>query len=157
MKEEQRKVKAIVLAGTRDFGRCPIASKTPPAMWPLVDKPIVEKLLTFFAQNGIKDASVCCNGDSSALQKTLPEVDGINVKFLDEPFPAGTAVCIRDAANGDAKSLYLIVHATFLSRCDITKIITKHKNDNAELSVILAQDSAESTHAVMYVCEPTAL
>ncbi|MDD5458158.1 MAG: exosortase [Phycisphaerae bacterium] len=157
MKKKQIKIKAIILAGTRDFGRCPIASKMPLAMWPLVDKPIVEKLLTRLTENGIEDTYICCNGDSSMLQKSLSEVYGMNVKFLDEPFPAGTAGCIRDAANGDTESLYLLIHATFLPCFDIAKIIIQHKNDVAELSVVLAENTAESWQTVMHVCEPTVL
>lgn len=31
-------IKAIILAGSRDFGRCPIASRLPAALWPVMDR-----------------------------------------------------------------------------------------------------------------------
>ena len=38
-------MKAVVLAGGQEFGQCPLSRQAPRALWPLVDKPIIEHVL----------------------------------------------------------------------------------------------------------------
>ena len=95
-------VKIIILAGTRDFGRCPIASRLPTPLWPFAGKPVLSRLLSHLARQGVKHATVCSNGDSSLLKGgiALENIQGLDVGFLDEPLPVGTAGSVLDAIIG---------------------------------------------------------
>ena len=46
-------VKAVILAGPMDFGRCPVARDLHRALWPLVDRPVVECLIKELYDQGI--------------------------------------------------------------------------------------------------------
>ena len=39
------KIKAIILAGSRDFGRCALASHFPTALWPVLGKPVNDEVI----------------------------------------------------------------------------------------------------------------
>lgn len=51
-------IKAVILAGRRDFGRCPLASQLLPALWPILDKPAVLRLLEHLKRQGFNKAVI---------------------------------------------------------------------------------------------------
>jgi len=64
-------IKVIILAGGRDFGRDPLAVDLPTALWPVVGKPALQRLLDSLADQGVGDVVVCSNGQSSILAESV--------------------------------------------------------------------------------------
>ena len=58
-------MKAVVLAGGQEFGQCPLSRQLPRALWPLVDRPIIEHVLATLRKDG------------------SPRTTGLEVRFLD--------------------------------------------------------------------------
>ena len=56
-------------------------------------------LLISLAKQGIHRAVICSNGDGSLLAESIHADDRLELNFLDEQLPMGTAGCIRDAAS----------------------------------------------------------
>jgi len=108
-------IKTIILAGSRDFGRCPMESRLPTALWPIAGKSAIEHLLHHLAHQGIKQATVCSNGDTSLLEESIAAANSMQLKFLDEPLPVGTAGCIRDTSSGDEDELFLVFPSCIIS------------------------------------------
>ena len=55
-------MKAVVLAGGQEFGQCPLSRQAPRALWPLVDKPIIEHVLRALHKAGISEMIISANG-----------------------------------------------------------------------------------------------
>jgi len=156
-----QKIKAVILVASRDFGRCPLASRLPTALWPVGDKPALERLLLYLSRQGIKQAVVCCNGDAPLLRGSIAGTHHLQLKFLDEPLPVGTAGCIRDAADGEASTLFLVLQAAMTSPPNIKGLIRKHQHSKSDLTVVfepkLGTSRADERTAQIYVCEPAVL
>ncbi len=77
-------IKALIFVGNNDFGRCPIASRLPTALWPVMGKPSLERIIVGLAEQGIRDITVCCNGDSVSLLESIDVLQnaGFNIKFF---------------------------------------------------------------------------
>lgn len=154
-------IEGIVLLGARDFGRCPLASSLHPALWPVGDTPALERLLRHLSHHGIKRATVCSNGDASMLQRSIVSTDSMELRFLDEPLPAGSAGCIRDAASGDPNSLLLVLHAGMVLPPNFTELIHVHHKAKADLTVMFEpcpqSCGAANRIAEIYVCKPAVL
>jgi len=84
-------IKAIILVGNRDFGRCPLASRLPTALWPVLGKSVLERLLKHLADQGIKEVVICGRDASSLLEKMDLTDDSLALSFVDEKLPMGTA------------------------------------------------------------------
>ena len=97
----EQNIKAVILAGGLDFGRCPLASRLRKALWPVADKPVLQHLIDQIADHGVQKLVICCDGDCSQLCDSLNTPSHLDVKFLDESLPRGTAGCILDAADAD--------------------------------------------------------
>lgn len=157
----KQNVKAVILAGSRDFGRCPLASRLPTALWPVAGRPAIEHLLHHLSRQGIKQATVCFNGDVLLLKQSITTVSSMQLKFLDEPLPVGTAGCVRDAANGQTNALFVVFHAAIVSVPDIDKLIRAHRAGKSDLTVVLGpgpgSDGTQDAMSGIYVCEPSVL
>jgi len=154
-------VKAIILVASRDFGRCPLASSLPTAMWPVAGKPVLERLLIHLADQGIKQAVVCGSGVSSLpSEKNL--ADGrLELSFLDESLPAGTAGCIREAVSDGTEALLMVFPASIVCPPDIDVLIKAHRDGQSDLTVMLNPCDADNTNigqaSGIYVCDPCIL
>ncbi len=154
-----RQIKAIVLAGGRDFGRCPIASRVSPALWPVFDKSVLERLLHNLSEQGVKQAVICSNGDTALLQNDIKDVDFMQVDFCEDELPMGSAGCIRDAANGDTDTLFIVLNAATILPPDIGELVRAHHDGKCEMTVVFEpcpdNDVLTSRLSGIYICEPS--
>ena len=154
-------IKATILAGSRDFGRCPVAARLPTALWPVAGKPVLERLLTHLANQGIKQAIVCSNGDGSLLAESIQADNCLELKFLNEQLPIGTAGCIRDSANDKTDTLFLVFPAGIICPPKINVLISAHRNGRSDLTVVFNPSHGNGEMlgepAGIYVCESSVL
>lgn len=157
----QENVTFVILAGGRDFGRCALASKLPPALWPVLGRPALQRLLEHLSAQSAKKAVICSNGDAGLIQSQLAVPDRLEVSFLDEALPAGTAGCIRGAISGKTDGLIVVLHGGLTAPPGISELIETHKEGGSELTVMLepSEDSRADCQrpAEIYVCEPSVL
>jgi len=157
----KQNVKAIILAGSQDFGRCPLASRLPLALWPVVGSPAIEHLLRHLSRQGIEDVTICSNGNASLLKESIVTLNSMQLKFLDEPLPVGTAGCTRDASNDNKDELLLVLPATILTPPNIDTLLQSHKDQESDLTVVLepniGNDSSENHASGIYICQNSVL
>jgi NDP-sugar pyrophosphorylase family protein len=101
----KQNIRVVVISGSRDFGRCSLASRLPAALWPVAGKIVLETVLLQLADQGIEDVIVCSRQDKSLLMESIQLDNSISIEFLDEPLPVGTAGSIREAYTGRDDSL----------------------------------------------------
>jgi exosortase len=156
-------IAAIILAGTRDFRRDSIASRVPVALWPVMDKSAMERLIRNLVRQGIRNITICSNGDSLLLKKVIDieNTRALDVHFLDEPLPVGTAGSIRDATNDKTDELLLVFPACVVRLPDIGLLIAAYHGQAADLTVVFnpasESDEARGEAANIYVCNPSVL
>ena len=161
----KQKIKAIILVGSRDFGRCPLASHLSTALWPVAvtgtpveGQTALEHLLIHLTNQGIKQAVVCSSGNDASLAESIQADNGLELKFLNEPLPVGTAGCIRDAADEKEDELLLILPAGLVNPPEIDFLIRAHREGGTEMTVYLnpSLTNGESGGQIsgIYVCSP---
>jgi exosortase len=150
--------KAIILVGSRDFGRCPLASRLPTALWPVAGKPVLECLLSHLAGQGIKQAVICGSGASSLLDKRNPTDDRLALSFFDETLPVGTAGCIREALSDGIEELLMVFPAGIVCPPKIDVLVKAHRDGQSDLTVMLNPCCRNNTDmdeaSGIYVCNP---
>ena len=151
-------VKAIILVGGRDFGRCPLASSLPTAMWPVAGKTVLERLLIHLADQGIKQVTICGSGVSSLPAEKILADDRLELTFLDESLPMGTAGCIREAVSDGTEALLMVFPASIVCPPEIDVLIKAHRDGQSDLTVMLNPCDADNTNmgqaSGIYVCDP---
>jgi len=159
---KKRDIKAVILNSGCDFGRCPLASNLPTALWPAVDKPVIEHLLLCLSDYGVSQTIICSDCDDTAVQNAIDADDyNMELRFSGSYLPTGTAGCIRDAVGPDCDSLLLVLPASMVNVPDTEALIEAHYNSKCELTVVLnpsgCNGKSNGQSAGIYVCEPTVL
>jgi exosortase len=158
---KRQKVKAVILAGNRDFTMCPLARRLPTALWPVSGRPALERMLTSLADQGLRQVTICSAGDSSLLADSIHVDNRLELKFLDEPLPVGTAGCIRGAADNETDAVFIVFPATIISPPKIDVLLQAHRDGGADLTVMLNpnQENSQLTGqgSCIYVCNPAIL
>lgn len=154
---KRKSIKAVILASGRDFGRYPLASRLPPALWPVAGKPVLERMLRHLSLEGINHVVVCTNGDSLMLRQSVGTSDYVKLEFLEEPLPVGTAGCIRDAAGDQTDALLLVFPATMVCPPKIDALIRAHDDGQSDLTVVFNPAHTNGKFmpqaAGIYICE----
>jgi len=154
-------VKAIILVGNLDFGRCPLASRLPTAMWPVAGKTVLERLLIHLADQGIKQAAICGSGVSALPAEKILADDRLELSFIDESLPMGTAGCVREAVSDGTEALLMVFPASIVCPPEIDVLIKAHRDGQSDLTVMLNPCDADNTNmgqaSGIYVCNPCIL
>jgi len=164
----KQNMKAIILANSRDFGRCPLASHLPAALWPVAGKAVLENLVVHLANQGIKQAVICSNGDGALLAESIQADNRLELKVLNESLPVGTAGCIRDAVGDETEASgsgpvgpLLVFPATITCPPKIDVLINAHIEGKSDLTVLLnrgcGNGKSPGEPAEIYVCETSVL
>ena len=127
-------IAAIILAGGRDFGRCPLASSIPPAAWPVLGTQAWQRVIKLLEKQEISTSIVCDGPNADILRNSHPDFGSAKVSFIDEILPLGTAGCLREALKITNAQTFLILHAAIISLPNLQKLITNHKNNNSILT-----------------------
>ena len=138
------RIRVVILAGRRDFRHCPLASDLPTALWPVAGKPVLERLLDSLADQGIGKAVICSSGGSALPAESIPADARIEVEFLEEYLPAGTAGAIRDAGRADKNALFIVYPAAIVSPPKIEPLLNAHRSGQCDLTVMFNPGSGNS-------------
>jgi exosortase len=97
------------------------------------------------------------------LKKTIDieDIQTLDVRFLEEPLPVGTAGSIRDAVNGKTDELVLVFPANMVRPPDISLLIAAHREQGTNLTVAFnpasENDKIRGEAAGIYVCNSSVL
>src|SRR5204863_9668259 len=89
-------MKAVVLAGGQEFGQCPLSRQLPRALWPVIDRPIIESVLAALRGAGIGQMAISANGRTHTIAAKLgynPTPD-VTIHYSEDTMPRGAAGCI---------------------------------------------------------------
>src|SRR2546423_6412593 len=91
-------MEAVVLAGGQEFGQCPLSRQLPRALWPVIDRPIIESVLGVLRGAGIGQMAISANGRTHTIAAKLgynPTPD-VTIHYSEDTMPRGAAGCIKD-------------------------------------------------------------
>lgn len=159
-------MKAVVLAGGQEFGQCPLSRQLPRALWPLVDRPIIEHVLAVLRQAGVGQMAISANGRTHTIAAKLgynPAPD-ITIHYSEDAMPRGAAGCIKDCQNWLGNERFIVVHgASLLMSLDLNHLLEEHRKNGATLTVAATAENSNGKDldrllalkpAGIYICEP---
>lgn len=154
-------IKAVILTGGYDFGRCPLASRLPVALWPVAEKSVLQRLIDDIYRQGIRTVIICSNGYGQLLQNSLNIPPDLQITFLDEPLPRGTAGCLLDALAGSNEQPFFVFQAGISARLDLAGLAKAHCNSNADMTIMFnptcQNNGCPSPAPAFYICRHTVL
>ena len=151
-------VVAVILAGGRDFGRCPLTTAMAAWAWSVEGKSVLARLIDSLLNSNVKKVLVCSNSDVLYARKSLDLRDHPAVEFINEPLPVGTAGCLRLAASRCSASYYALYSASMVTPPDVKWITNAHAAAKSNLTVFLqpTENGAVVSTAGVYMADAKA-
>ncbi|OHB49239.1 MAG: hypothetical protein A2Y10_03170 [Planctomycetes bacterium GWF2_41_51] len=143
--KNKHEICAVMLAANNDFGCCRLASRIPPALWPVPDEPAINKLLQKLTNLSVKKAIICSNSNTKIFQMAVENPASIELFFLDEQMPLGTAGCIREAVKICQDEILIVIPSQMADLPDLTDAIIRHIDNQSTLTILSGSDTSKST------------
>jgi NDP-sugar pyrophosphorylase family protein len=130
---------ALILAGGKGTRLRPLTVYTPKPVVPVMNPPFVLYQLDILRKAGIEDITLSLSYQPDKIEQLLGDGSeyGVNLRFLTEPHPLGTAGAYRFASE-HLKDTTIVLNGDILTSADISKIVEFHKHCKAEATITLA-------------------
>ncbi len=155
MNDMERKIKVLILAGGRDFGRCPVATEMPYAFWPVADKTILENLVGQIKKQGINEVEIYFNDEEKIIQPLLSdfELNGVNVNY--DTFALGSGGCLKHCLKKRKCDLLIVMDVKIFYLPDLSYLIEKALNSSNPMSIGVFK--SEVSEDYIYLCKPSVM
>lgn len=133
-------MRAVVLVGGFGTRLRPLTTTIPKQMLPIVDRPMIERVLLALANHGVDDAILSLGYRPDAFIEAYPDdiCGGVRLHYAVEGEPLDTAGAVRFAAEeGGVDSTFLVVNGDVLTDLDITALWNLHRDRGAEGTIAL--------------------
>jgi len=133
-------VKAVVLVGGEGTRLRPLTLSTPKQMLPILEQPMIERVLGHLAAHGIDEAILSLGYLPDAFLTAYPDGTsaGVRLTYAVEPEPLDTAGAVRFAADhAGIDETFVVVNGDVLTDMDVSALIAFHHDRRAEGTIAL--------------------
>lgn len=134
-------MKAVVLVGGEGTRLRPLTYTTPKQLLPVVEVPMLERVLGHLAAHGIDEAVLSLGYRPEAFIEDYPDgtAAGVPISYAVEPEPLDTAGAIGFAAGyAGIRETFVVVNGDVLTDGDVSALISFHSNAGAVASIYLS-------------------
>jgi len=142
-------MQAIVLVGGEGTRLRPLTSDVPKPAVTLVDRPFLAYAIEWLAGHGVTEVVLACGFLPDVLREAMEghEPEGVQVTYVAEPEPLGTAGAIRFAADalGDRlEDRFFALNGDVLADLDLSALLRAHaeRGASATLGLHPVEDSS---------------
>lgn len=148
-------MQALILVGGRGTRLLPLTSETPKPVVTLVDRPFLAYAIEWLAGHGVDQVVLACGFRSDRLREVLGEshVAGVEIRYVEEPEPLGTAGAIRHALPL-LEDRFVALNGDLLTDLDLGSLMDFHETKEARATIGL-QAVADTTGFGVVTVEAT--
>jgi mannose-1-phosphate guanylyltransferase/phosphomannomutase len=131
-------VKAVILAGGEGTRLRPLTSNQPKPMVPLVNKPMLEHIITLLERHGFDDIVVTVAYLGNQIRDYFGDGSdfGVTMRYATEDTPLGTAGSVRNASE-QLDDTFLVISGDVLTDIDLSELAEAHRASGALASIAL--------------------
>ena len=132
-------MKAIIMAGGEGTRLRPVSARKPKPMVELLDKPVLAHILALLKRNGITEACLTLRFMPDTIRDYFGDGArfGMRLDYRVETEALGTAGGVKGCADFIGCDDFLIVSGDCVCDFDLQKLVTFHKEKNAEVTLAL--------------------
>jgi mannose-1-phosphate guanylyltransferase len=129
-------MQALILAGGEGTRLRPLTYTVPKPVLPLAGRPHVAYVIDWLRGHGVDDVVISCGHLADAVRSVMREVEGMRVRYAEEPEARGTAGAIRFAEDLLADR-FLVLNGDCLCDLDLTALLDQHERTGARATIAL--------------------
>lgn len=131
----------------------PLTCTVPKPMARILGKPVLEYIFELLCVNGVTDAAVTLGYMPHIIERKYEKgYKNLNLKFLKEDEPLGTAGSVKNAA-ADFKEPFIVISGDAICDFDLEKIMLFHKASSAKITIVATDAPDPREYGVIKVGE----
>lgn len=145
-------MKAVVLVGGFGTRLRPLTATTPKQMLPIVDRPMIEYVVSSLARAGVGEVILALGYKDDLFRAAYPDAEcgGAALTYAVEPEPLDTAGAVRFAADAaGVDEPFIVVNGDVLTDIDIKALWDRHHAVGAEATIALTRVADPSRFGVV--------
>jgi mannose-1-phosphate guanylyltransferase len=134
-------VRAVVLVGGEGTRLRPLTYTTPKQLLPIVETPMIERVLGYLSGHGIEEAVLSLGYQPEAFTRRYPDgrAADVDIHYAVEPEPLDTAGAIRFAAlDAGIEETFVVLNGDVLTDGDLSALIEFHRDVGALATIYLS-------------------
>jgi mannose-1-phosphate guanylyltransferase len=143
---------AVLLVGGEGTRLRPLTYATPKQMLPIVDVPMIVRVLEGLARFGVDRAVLSLGYRPDAFTEAFPTsaAAGVKLEYAVEPEPLDTAGAVRFAADAaGVDETFVVVNGDVLTDLDVTALVALHRERAAEGTIALTPVANPSAFGIV--------
>ncbi|MGH9015014.1 MAG: sugar phosphate nucleotidyltransferase [Acidimicrobiia bacterium] len=131
-------MKAVIMAGGEGTRLRPLTSNQPKPMMPLVNRPMMEHVVTLLSQHGFDDIVVTVAFLANQIRNYFGDGSdfGVRMRYATDESPLGTAGSVRNAS-AELDDTFLVISGDVLTDIDLGAVVKAHRDAGAFGSIAL--------------------
>ena len=145
-------MRAVILVGGEGTRLRPLTLTVPKQMLPIVEQPMIERVVGQLADYGIEEAVLSLGYKPDRFMNAYPDgtIANVRLQYAVEPEPLDTAGAIRFAAkHGAIDETFVVVNGDVLTDADLGELIEFHRTRDAEATIALTPVEDPSAFGVV--------
>lgn len=147
--EDAAPVQAVLMAGGKGTRLFPLTKDTPKSMLHIGDKPILEIIIDQLRDAGVNHMHLATHHQREQISSHFKNGSdfGVNVSYLDERKPLGTAGALGQIDG--AHDTLLVMNGDLLTRLNFGALVKYHREMGAELTTAVCQYDMDIPYGVV--------
>jgi mannose-1-phosphate guanylyltransferase len=131
-------MKAVILVGGQGTRLRPLTFKTPKAMVPILNKPLLEYLILYLKKHQVRDIILTTSYLPHRIQSYFGDGTkwGVHLSYLVEETPLGTAGAVKNA-EALLDEPFFVFNGDVVTGIDLTKMMNQHRKVKPKASLAL--------------------
>ncbi|MBV9215180.1 MAG: NDP-sugar synthase [Acidobacteria bacterium] len=145
-------MQALILAGGKGTRLRPLTVYTPKPVVPVVNRPFLLYQIDVLRRAGITDITLSLSYQPDKIQILLGDGQeyGVNIRYISEPSPMGTAGAYKFAAE-DTKEATVVFNGDILTNIDVAKLLEFHQKKSSSTTISLVTVDDPSRYGLVEV------
>jgi len=142
-------MKAIILAGGLGTRLRPLTYEIPKPLIPIHGKPLITHLMDLFKKYSIRDIILAVGYKADIIKQQIGNGNqlGLNVKYIVEDEPLGTAGCLNLLKN-EIKETFVMTNGDELKDFNVKEMLELHKEYGGKATIALLEVEDPSKYGV---------
>jgi mannose-1-phosphate guanylyltransferase len=143
-------MQALILAGGKGTRLRPLTENTPKPIVPIGNEPFLLRQIQSLKNAGVTDIILSTGYQPLAIEKALGDGSnyGVNLKYLVEPAPMGTAGAYKFAEQFLHTST-IVLNGDILTDIDLKKVAAQHRRYDSTATIVLTRVDNPSAYGLV--------
>ncbi|HEX3540686.1 MAG TPA: sugar phosphate nucleotidyltransferase [Acidimicrobiales bacterium] len=131
-------MKAVIMAGGEGTRLRPLTSNAPKPLLPIVNRPMMEHIITLLKKHGLEEIVVTVAYRANAIRTYFGDGTefGVSIVYASEETPLGTAGSVRNAM-AELDDTFLVISGDVVTDMDLGAILAFHREKAALATIAL--------------------